>query len=290
MTQFLFWYCIIQPVFSAVGKTSNLTGSYVLLLCLSSVLIAAGGYVINDYFDVNIDLVNKPDKLVVQRYINRRWTIFWHLMLSLIGISIGFYLDFTTKVTLLGFSNIACVVLLFLYSISFKKKLLIGNILISLLTGWVILVLAWCEARFFVTPRDLNMPRIARFTFLYGGFAFVISLVREIVKDMEDIEGDRRWGCTTMPIVWGLNVSKMYAAIWLIVLLFSLIFIQIYVLQFGWWISALWCFMLLVLPLVYSLKLLYEAKDSGDFHRLSSLIKAIMLAGIFSMVFYRLYS
>lgn len=290
LTQFLFWYCIIQPVFEEAGRHSSLTILQFALLSFSSVLIAAAGYMINDYFDVNIDQVNKPDKLVVIRYISRRWTIIWHLIFSGIGVTIGFYLDFNTKVTLLGFSNLGCVILLFIYSISLKKKLLAGNVLISILTAWVILVLTWCEARFFFIDSMLNMPKIARFTFLYAGFAFVISLVREVVKDMEDIEGDRRYGCTTMPVIWGINVSKMFAGVWMIVLLISLFFINIYVLQFGWWISAIWCLLVLLLPLLFSIWKLYRATSAADFHRLSTFIKLIMLGGILSMIFYRFYS
>lgn len=290
LTQFLFWYCIIQPVFEEAGRHSSLTPAQFILLSVSSILIAAAGYIINDYFDVNIDQVNKPDKLVVQRYISRRWTIIWHMIFSLVGVAIGFYLDFYTKVTLLGFSNLGCVLMLFIYSISLKKKLLVGNILISLLTAWVILVLTWCEARFFFRDSMLNMPKIARFTFLYAGFAFVISLVREVIKDMEDIEGDRRYGCTTMPVIWGMNVSKMFAGVWMFVLLVSLLFINIYVLQFGWWVSALWCFFILILPLSWALVKLYKAVSVADYHSLSTLIKFIMLGGILSMAFYRFYA
>ncbi len=290
LTQFLFWTCIIQPVFEEAGKKSSLSPFQFILLSLSSVFIAAAGYIINDYFDVNIDQVNKPDKLIVQKFISRRWTIIWHLILSMIGIVIGFYLDFTTKVTLLGFSNLSCVILLFIYSISLKKKLLVGNILISLLTAWVILVLTWCEARFFFRDSLLNMPKIARFSFLYAGFAFVISLIREVVKDMEDMEGDRRYGCTTMPLVWGVNVSKMFAGVWMVVLLTSLLFINIYVLQFGWWLSFGWCMILLIAPLALSIQKLYKSSNAIDFHRLSTLIKIIMLSGIVSMIFYKFYS
>ena len=81
------------------------------------------------------------------------------------------------------------------------------------------LVVTWCEARFFFNPADVNIHKITRITFLYSGFAFVISLIREAIKDMEDIEGDRRYGCKTMPIVWGFNASKIYVAIWMTMLI-----------------------------------------------------------------------
>ncbi|HEX8356119.1 MAG TPA: geranylgeranylglycerol-phosphate geranylgeranyltransferase, partial [Segetibacter sp.] len=202
ITQILFVYCIVHPVMSVAGASPNIRGIYFVLLMISSVIIAAAGYIINDYFDLNIDQVNKPDRLVVAKIISRRWVIFWHLFLSFAGILIGFYIDWKTRVLFLGFANTACVAALFLYSISLKKKLLSGNIVISALTAWVILVISWCETSNLLQPALIGSytEKITRISFLYAGFAFVISLIREVVKDMEDIEGDRRFGCNTMPI------------------------------------------------------------------------------------------
>ena len=111
------------------------------------------------------------------------------------------------------------MLLLFVYSTSLKRRFLIGNVLISLLTAWVILVIAWCEYNHLMrTSNGLHAEKILRETFLFAGFAFVISLIREVVKDMEDMEGDRRYGCKTMPIVWGINATKVFVGVWLIVL------------------------------------------------------------------------
>jgi len=116
-------YCVLQPLLAAGNKKPSLNYGNFLLLIISSVFIAAAGYIINDYFDMNIDRINKPDRLIVQKYIKRRWTIVWHFFLSMAGVAIGFYLDLTTRVTLLGFSNLICACLLFIYSISLKRKL-----------------------------------------------------------------------------------------------------------------------------------------------------------------------
>jgi 4-hydroxybenzoate polyprenyltransferase len=287
ITQLLFVYCIQHPLFLRANQVLNLTNDYLALLIISSVLIAAAGNIINDYFDLNIDLINKPDKLVVEKIISRRWVIVWHLVLSVIGVLIGFYIDWKTDVRFLGFTNLGTVLLLFLYSISLKKKLLAGNILISLLTSWVILVIYWCELSNITTP--VLLGTFTRITFLYGGFAFVISLIREVVKDMEDVEGDERFGCYTMPIAWGFNATKVFIAVWLIVLIGALSIVQFYVLNFKWWWSALYCILFIVLPLIYIFQSLFKASSSKDYHRLSSLIKLVMLTGILSMVFFRIY-
>lgn len=291
ITQILFVYCIVHPVMSAAGAVPNIRGVYFILLMISSVLIAAAGYIINDYFDLNIDLINKPNKLVVDKIITRRWVIFWHLFFSIAGIAIGFYIDFKTHVRFLGLANFGCVALLFLYSISLKKKLLSGNIVISALTAWVILVVGWCETSNLLRPALIGSftEKITRISFLYAGFAFVISLVREVVKDMEDMEGDRRYGCNTMPIALGINAAKVFVAVWLVVLTSALLIVQFYVLVFKWWGSAVYCILLIIVPLLYIFRKLFSANTSKDYHRLSSLIKLVMFTGILSMIFFRWY-
>lgn len=291
LTQFLFVYCVMIPVFKDSAILPNVRGWNFVLICISSVLIAAAGYIINDYFDLNIDEVNKPDKLVVDRVIKRRWTIVWHIILSATGVLIGFYVDFTTRIWLLGFSNAVCVFLLFIYSTTLKRRFLVGNVLISVLTAWVVLVVAWCEYNHLIkTNNNLRADKILRDTFLYAGFAFVISLIREVVKDMEDIEGDRRYGCKTMPIVWGINPTKVFVAVWLIVLTGTLVVIQIYALRLRWWISVVYSLLLIIVTLLWIMKKLYHAKTSEDFHTISTLIKFVMFTGIVSMIFFKIYS
>ena len=290
LTQILFVYCIVQPLYAEAGKTPVVHGSTFWLLCLSSVLIAAAGYIINDYFDLNIDLINKPDKLVVEKIIPRRWTIFLHLVLSAVGILIGLYLDITTPIIFLSVANAACVLLLFVYSISLKKKLLAGNILISLLTAWVILVITGCEFISFPHIRGVDVAKLSRYTFLYAGFAFIISIIREVIKDMEDIEGDRKYGCTTMPIVWGINTSKIFVAVWLVVLICMLVVLQFYVLTFKWWVSAVYCIVFIIAPLINIFRDLFQANNPKDFHRLSSKVKLVMFTGILSIIFIKFYS
>lgn len=279
-----------MPVFANSNVHPNVYGLNFVLICLSSILIAAAGYIINDYFDLNIDLINKPKKMVVDKVIKRRWTIFWHIMLSIAGITIGFYVDYTTHIWLLGFSNVACVFLLFVYSTTFKRKFLIGNVMISVLTAWVILVITWCEYNHLMRSHNgLNADIILRDTFLYAGFAFVISLIREVVKDMEDIEGDRRYGCKTMPILWGINATKVFVAVWIIVITGVLLMVQVYALRLHWWLSTVYSLIAIIAPLVWIFRKLYKAYTSKDFHTISTAVKLVMFTGILSMIFFRIY-
>ena len=162
------------------------------LILLASVFIAAAGYIINDYFDQNIDQINKPTKMVVNTIINRRWVIFWHMVLSLAGL---FFTMLALPIQLywhLVLGNLGAILLLWFYSTNFKKQLLIGNIIISLLTAWVILILFFAKFPLLLDELllvDHDKVRFFRLSILYASFAFIISLVREVVKDMEDIEG-----------------------------------------------------------------------------------------------------
>ncbi len=289
LTQILFRFFVLRFVYNSTEdsvENSNLSLPLFYWLVFASVCIAAAGYIINDYFDVNIDLINKPDRLIVDRYIKRRWTIVWHIVLSFVGLIISCYIGYKLRNFYIPLFNFAAIIALWFYSTTFKKKLLIGNVLISLLTAWVILVLTVSENRIHFISSDVYWKRIIKVSFIYAGFAFVISLIREVIKDMEDMQGDVKYGCTTMPIVWGLQVSKVFVAVWLVVIICGVAGIQIYVIQSGWWFSAVYCLFTIIIPLVWVLRKLYLSQSSKDFHLLSNAVKLVMLAGILSMIFF----
>jgi 4-hydroxybenzoate polyprenyltransferase len=239
--------------------------------------------------------------VVVDKVIKRRWAILWHLLLSVGGILLSLLVSLQMGdmyIFIAGFINTLCVGALWLYSTTFKRKLLIGNVIISLLTAWTILVLFIANLRNWHLTKvmaevkqqyELASAKLFKLAILYAGFAFIISLVREVVKDMEDMEGDARYNCRTMPIAWGIPVSKVFTGVWLVVLTGMLSVVQFYVLQLGWWLSAAYCFALIVLPLLWLLYKLYKAQVTADYRLLSTVIKAIMLTGILSMVFFYFY-
>ena len=287
LAQSLFHFCIYKRLYPAVQE--GIDFKFYLIL-ITSVLIAAAGYIINDYFDVNIDQVNKPGKVVVGAFISRRWVIFWHLIFSLLGIYISTIAFPFLSYWHIHLSNLLTILLLWFYSTNFKKNFLVGNVVISVLTAWSIAVVYFSK----FTIQGLMHPQINdsanlrffKLMILYSAFAFVLTLVRETLKDMEDMEGDERFGCQTLPIVWGLKPTKVYITVWLVVLVAILSFIQLYVLPFGWWFSILYCLLLVIMPLVVVLFKLNKSYTSSDFRKLSSYIKFTMLAGILSMLFF----
>ena len=294
LTQSLFYICIVLPSFHHAGIRPLLTTEGLFILIAASMTIAAGGYIINDYFDLNIDRVNKPDKLVIGKLIKRRWAILWHLGFSATGILLSIILSIRLNNPFPAIFNFITVVLLWFYSTTFKKQLLVGNILISLLTGWVVLVQYVAVNSLIIyppgSPGFSAITRIYKFAVLYGGFAFIISMIREVIKDMEDMEGDAKYHCKTMPIVWGIPSSKVFVAVWLIVIASALVILQIYALQIRWWWSAAYGFIFIVFPLIIILKKLFPAINADHFHDLSTMVKLVMLTGILSMLFIKWYS
>jgi len=157
------------------------------------------------------------------------------------------------------------------------------------LTAWTVLVVSFCEINAWVLDRNspfyFGIDKIFRLTFLYAGFAFIISLVREMIKDMEDVEGDRRYNCRTFPILFGMNAAKIYSATWLCALIILVAAMIFYILQFHWWFAATYSLIFILIPSLSILKKLLKANNSADFHALSSSIKWLMLTGILSMLF-----
>ncbi len=290
ITQLLFYYCIYVPLLANAADTR----SHILfgMLITASICIAAAGYIINDYFDVQIDSINKPAKLIIDKHIKRRWAILWHWILSAVGMSLSTYISFKTGLWIISGANFACVVFLWFYSTTFKKKILTGNIIIAALTAWVIIVVYFfAGADFFrlngwADINGFNARKLFKFTILFSGFAFIISLVREVIKDMEDMDGDRKYHCRTMPIVWGVPASKVFTAVWLVVCIAALTTVSLYAWQAGWWLAALYVFLFCILPLGYILKKLYAAATPAQYHLLSNMVKAVTLAGIISMLFF----
>jgi 4-hydroxybenzoate polyprenyltransferase len=289
LTQVLFQFCIYNVLNKAPVPSNDLFKF--ILLVTASLFIAAAGYIINDYFDINIDEVNKPERMVVDKLIHRRWAIAWHFMLSTSAVILtAFALPSLYKWYLI-LANIFCVTLLWFYSANFKKKLLIGNIIIALLSAWAILIIFFSKT----SPHDMfglegrMYRRIFRAAFLYAGFAFIITLIREAIKDIEDMPGDEKYGCRTMPVVWGVNATKVYAAVWLIVLIAVLIVVQVYILQFDWWWPVVYSVVLIILPLLFIFYKLFKATTTAQFHQLSTWLKLVMLTGILSMFFFYFY-
>ena len=232
------------------------------LLSLSTVLIAAGGNVINDYYDVKIDYINNPDRVVVGKTIHRRFAIMLHVVLSVLGVFVGLFVSWKLAVV-----NVISVSVLWFYSNMLKRLPFIGNFTVALLTGASVAILIFLY--------DANTILIL----IYALFSFFMTLVREIIKDMEDLKGDNTYGCKTLPIVWGIRKTKITLYLLIAIFLITVIIInQLYVK-----LDMIYFVMLLFVPLAWLTTQLIRADTKKDYGWLSSFCKVIMLLGILSM-------
>lgn len=295
LTQVLFYTCVLRSVVDQAPKDAFLESKAFLfiLLVIASVFIAAAGYIINDYFDMQIDAVNKPDRVVVNRIVKRRWAIFWHWFFSMAGLMLSLYISYKTRTYVIALGNLGCIVLLWFYSTTFKKQVLTGNVIIAALTAWVIVVVYFFagakligDGNWILAEYPFDIRRFFILTMAFAGFAFILSLIREVVKDMEDLEGDAQYHCRTMPIVWGIPASKVFVAVWVIVLIAALSFIALYAFKIGWRWQSVYIVIFVWAPLFLLLRKLSTAVTAKHYHQLSSLIKWIMLAGILSMLMF----
>lgn len=292
LTQTLFQYCLLHPVFKKGNAAPVINDPVFLMILSASVFIAAAGYIINDYFDINIDQINKPHRQLIPKYVTRRWAILWHSLLSFLGVALSFYAGWKAGVWWIGPANVLCVFLLFVYSTTFKKRFLSGNIIIALLTAWTLAVLGLASFHnlYFADEKGLEtQSRLLRFTILYASFAFIISLIREAVKDMEDLPGDVQYGCKTLPIVAGINAAKTYVLVWLVVLIGVVVVVQVYAAQLGWWGLVFYGLLFIIAPLAYVALRFINVTKAHEYHRISSLTKAVMLSGILSMLLFKMY-
>jgi 4-hydroxybenzoate polyprenyltransferase len=290
LTQYLLQYAVIKPLFGWYNVSTTLNDLQFFLLSLSTVLIAAAGNIINDYFDINIDQVNKPERIIIDRLISRRWAIVWHTIFNVVGVSIGFLLGWEIGYPLLGITQLCCSGLLWFYSTAYKRQLLIGNIVISLLTAVTVMVVGFYEPKLYKEINEINAPAVyllLRIILLYAAFAFLISMIREIVKDLEDMKGDSWLGCRTMPIVYGVNASKDVAYVLSFILIALILFVQVKIFPWKWYGAIIYLFFLVQLPLLLMMYRLKKAVSPQDFHKVSSFIKLIMLTGIISMLFFK---
>jgi 4-hydroxybenzoate polyprenyltransferase len=233
------------------------------ILTLSTVCIAAAGYVINDYFDVKIDIINKPERVVIGRYLKRRWAITLHQVLNVIGCLLGLLLSRWVLVV-----DVVSVSLLWFYSANLKRQPFIGNVVVAFLTALSLLIMA------------VYYRRHVDLLLVYASFAFIFTLVREIIKDMEDVRGDARYGARTLPIIWGLRRTKqlLYVIIASFIMTLFLLADSLNNPRLGW------IFMLLLIPVAWLIYRLVYADTRRDFAYLSNLCKLIILMGVLSMV------
>lgn len=297
LTQYAIRYGIIYPFLKQSGLGLFLSEQLFALLVIGTVFIAASGYIINDYFDVKLDAVNKPKQLIIGKYMTRRQAMFLHFLIQGIGLLCAGYVAISIHHPFLILFQLVSAALLWFYSVNFKKQVLIGNFIISALTALVPFTAGYYEIAVMYdsvqldtlnSPFDASSLRSLLFNIKYilywvsgySAFSFLLTLIREIIKDCEDIEGDKAFSCRTLPIVYGIKKAKTIAVY---VSLFLMLLIAI-VEGIQWvskdWLSLAYFLILINLPLIWVVLKIRKAKNKKDFFFISQSVKILMLIGI----------
>ncbi len=256
-----------------------------VLLVLSTVLIAAGGYVINDIFDQGTDADNKPNRMIIGNDISEAAAYNIYVALNITGVGIGFYLS--NVILKPGFATIFILIaaLLYLYATSLKQTLLIGNLIVATLLSFSVIIIGIYDL--YPATYEGNQREMAiLFSILldYAIFAFIINFIREIVKDLEDVNGDYNHGMSTLPIVLGVSRTvKVVFGLSFIPLLMLLYYTNEYFAASNLYLMMIYTLLFVVGPLLYFTIKSWSASTKKDFKHLSSILKFVMLFGIISI-------
>lgn len=270
-----------------IPLTFNFTLSHLWfgVLVIATLFIAAGGNAVNDAFDINADRINKPQKMIIGKGLSKDDALFagqFLLMLgSFIGLALGYFND------LLTFSYVfpLSAILLWFYATTLKRLTLWGNLVVSLLGALLVFNVAIFDVLPTLKYADWDMQIQAVYVISgIAGFSFVLTLIREIIKDLQDVQGDRQAGYKTLPITSGTSFPKILAIGLLMLTGVALIWL-------GWqsivgsdWISGIYLFALILIPILVAIIRVAPAQTSDQFQKISALLKWIMVIGLFSVL------
>lgn len=282
-TQVLVKYFLFEPF----GIHTVLDHFSFSLLVLSMICLAASGNIINDLHDTVADRINKPHKLIIGKKFSEKVAWNWFIALNIIGVGIGFYLsNLVGKPSFVALFIIPSAFLYF-YATQIKGTVLVGNLVVSIMVGMIIVMVGIIDLVPAITPANLTTQKVI-FSILvdYGIFAFLVNFLREIVKDQEDITGDYNAGYHTLPVLLGrTRTNYVIFALALFPLLGVIYYIYTYLYESR--AAMLYVLLTVVGPLLYFLVKLLGAETKKQFHHLSLILKLILAAGILSIGLYR---
>jgi 4-hydroxybenzoate polyprenyltransferase len=293
--QYVMRQIVLIPILQTYGFDAALETNMLFLLITATVFIAAGGYVLNDYFDIKIDAINHPDKKVVGNIISRSKAMLLHQVLTGLGVACGLLLAFLAKSFTLGFIFIVVPGLLWFYSASYKRQFVTGNLVVAFLAALTVLVVGISELAFLQKEYGkliFETPIPSQFYAWIGGFSlfsFLCTWIREIIKDMEDEKGDREMECRTMPIKWGIAKAKIFLYGLIAITVIGLYCVNELFIPFSGTLTLRYITFGMALPFAAIIYLIATAKIPAHYRQASTLSKVIMLIGVlYSFLFYYL--
>lgn len=284
ITQYLVLFFLIRPIM-LLNNCDIMTSQFdFALFVLSNVLLAAAGYAINDYYDTRIDHINKPSKNVLLNGIPPKHAVTLNYILNAVACLLGFYCGWKVGFFKLGFLPLVVALALYFYALKYKRQFLVGNIVVSLVIAYSILVV-WLFQFFAIKTSTIvftammnSFMDISWFVIGFAVFAMLTTFIREVIKDIEDIEGDRADGCNTVPIKLGISKTKKFVLGFTIFTMILLAFAQ--TMLYKDYSITCWYLMVVQGMFLFLIIRLMQAKSTPDFHFLSVFAKIIMIAGL----------
>jgi|SRR6185312_14855519 len=249
------------------------------LFALSFILVAAAGYIINDYYDVELDAINKPDKVIIGKTISPERALRLYVILNVIALCTGFYSCCAAGYPSFSLLFVFYAVSLWIYSYKLKSTFLAGNVLVAICLALVPLSAIYLQSD--VDEIADNIDAVHYFAWGLAVFAFLINLIREIVKDMQDAEGDAALGCKTIPIVLGNRKTKIVVQLLVALIIFLLGIFQYFIrVAEKNTLVIIYCAIFIQLPCLVVLWKTYKASSAGNYKKISGWLKFIMITGI----------
>lgn len=283
-----FMQCLIRyGFFQAFALNTVLNDFQFVLLITATLSIAAAGNIINDIYDIETDFINKPHKLIVGKLLSEKSAFNFFIIFNVVGVIISFYLAEAINKSELFSIFVIVSILLYLYASYLKQTFLIGNLIVSALVGLSILIVGVFDLLPNSTNHNINIE-LFYFKILleYAFFAFFINFIREVVKDLEDIDGDRKSGMQTLPIIIGEKRTSIVLFV-LTITMAVIVYLYIYD-KFFEEITIIVYFLIFIIgPLLYSSILILMAKSRNNLHHISNILKLIMLFGMLSILLYK---
>ena len=280
-------YFVIDAVFTKHDLELSVGTLPFLLMMISTLATAAAGYVLNDYYDIGIDQINCPGRIVLGKSISLKtgYHIAWGLLLigMLAGLAMTLLISRPWSFLIYLFAG----VLTWRYAVKLKRMYLWGNLTVSFLTALTIALPLIFEIVTFSKQPDFEKVYNALVTsgIVVGAFAMfagLLNFTREIIKDIEDMEGDKAFGCRTIPLVNGQDKAVYFSGI-LGILILVLLLLCNYALMHSTLRFTGYYLISIIALMLYFLFRLIRSRHASDFHFLSTLLKIIMITGILSM-------
>ena len=254
---------------------SNFSNFDFFLFIFGVASISAGGYVYNDIIDLKADLINKPDKTYIGSSISKKSAQYIIALLFILGSISGIVVAVKVELWYLSFYFLSIIIGLIAYSKNLKSIALIGNVTVSVLISSSIIILPYFEK---IEVQSIVFQIISAYTL----FALMINFIRELVKDIEDINGDFALNYTTLPIIIGVKRTRFAVLGFSILFYLILIFVTIHIKRFNVFLFY-YAMVAVLVPLLYFIYKLYNAKTKKDYSKISQILKLIMLLGILSI-------